>query len=90
MKKLFFIAVLLQGITFSVYFGFWSIKDYVALEQAVALGAPGRHAELRHRINVGFEGVWYLLSNMLVISAVNGLSSCKKGTTSNSNPKEDG
>ena len=37
MKKLFFIAVLLQGITFSVYFGFWSIKDYVALEQEVAL-----------------------------------------------------
>lgn len=78
MKKLFFIALLLQGITFSVYFGFWSIKDYVALEQAVALGEPGRHAELRHRINVGFEGVWYLLSNMLVISAVNGLSSSKK------------
>lgn len=77
MKKLFFIAVLLQGIGFSVYFGVWSIKDYIALEQAVALGVSGRHAELRHRINVGFEGVWYLLSNMLVIGAVNGLSGCK-------------
>lgn len=78
MKKLFFIVVLLQGVTFSLYFGLWSIKDYIALEQAVAIGESARHEELRHRINVGFEGVWYLLSNMLIISAVNGLSSCKK------------
>jgi len=73
MKKLFFFLVLLQGLAFSVYFGAWSVKDYLALEQAVAVGS--QHAEQRHRINVGFEGVWYLLSNMLVISAVNGLSS---------------
>lgn len=76
MKKLFYIAVLIQGLAFSTYFGVWSIKDYIALEQAVALGA--QHAEMRHRINVGFDGVWYLLSNMLVISAVNGLSNSKK------------
>jgi len=73
MKKLFFFLVLLQGLTFSAYFGAWAIYDNLALEQAVA--AKSEHAEMRHRINVGFEGVWYLLSNMLVISAVNGLSS---------------
>jgi uncharacterized membrane protein len=76
MKKLFYTLVLLQGLAFSAYFGAWSIKDYLALEQAVALNA--HHAEMRHRINVGFEGVWYLLSNMLVISAVKGLSSKKE------------
>jgi len=46
--------------------------DYFALEKAVAANA--QHAEMRHRMNVGFEGVWYLLSNMLVIIAVKGLS----------------
>lgn len=76
MKKLFYSAVLIQGIALSTYFGVWSIKDYIALEQAVAVNA--QHAEMRHRINVGFEGVWYLLSNMLVISAVKGLSENKK------------
>ncbi|MCJ7714631.1 hypothetical protein MUO66_09285 [Candidatus Bathyarchaeota archaeon] len=76
MKKLFYSLVLIQGIGLSLYFGAWSIKDYIALEQAVA--AQAQHAEMRHRINVGFEGVWYLLSNMLVISAVKGLSESKK------------
>jgi len=76
MKKLFYSLVLMQGLAFSAYFGVWSLKDYFALEQAVAVGA--QHAEMRHRINVGFDGVWYLLSNMLVISAVKGLSNSKK------------
>jgi len=76
MKKLIFIAALIQGIAFSVYFGAWSIKDYLALEQAVA--AKAEHAEMRHRINVGFEGVWYLLSNMIVLYSIKGLSSSKK------------
>ena len=79
MKKLFYSLVLVQGLSFSVYFGLWSIKDYIALEQAVAAGPVAQHAEMRHRINVGFEGVWYLLSNMLVITAVKGLSESKKG-----------
>ena len=76
MKKLFYGLVLAQGITFSVYFGVWSLMDYFALEKAVAANA--QHAEMRHRMNVGFEGVWYLLSNMLVITAVKGLSESKK------------
>ena len=57
--------VLVQGVAFCIYFGAWSIKYYIALEQAVAAQRP--HEELRHRINVGFEGVWVLLSQFLVI-----------------------
>ena len=76
MKKLVYSLAIIQGLAFSVYFGVWSIKDYVALEHAVAVGA--QNAEMRHRINVGFDGVWYLLSNMLVLSAVKGLSDSKK------------
>jgi len=76
MKKLIYTLALLQGIAFSVYFGAWSIKDYIALEQAVAL--KSEHAEMRHRINVGFEGVWYLLSNFLILYSVKALSESKK------------
>jgi len=76
MKKLIYSLAIVQGLAFSVYFGVWSVKDYIALEQAVAAGA--QHAEIRHRMNVGFEGVWYLLSNMLIISSIKGLSDSKK------------
>jgi len=64
-RKAFYTLILIQGLSFSVYFGYWSIKDYIALEQAVAMKRP--HEELRHRINVGFEGVWFLLSEFLVL-----------------------
>jgi hypothetical protein len=64
-RKAFRSLILVQGIAFCIYFGAWSIKDYIALEQAVAAQRP--HEELRHRINVGFEGVWFLLSQFLVI-----------------------
>ena len=65
LRKAFYSLILVQGLSFSVYFGYWSVKDYIALEQAVALKKP--HEELRHRINVGFEGVWFLLSEFLVL-----------------------
>ena len=70
-RKAFYSLILAQGVLFSVYFGVWSIKDYMALEQAVA--AKRQHEELRHRINVGFEGVWFLLSQYLVIYSVEAL-----------------
>jgi len=54
------------GLSMSMYFGVWSFKDYFALEDAVRLNRP--QIELRHRINVGFEGVWFLLSNFIVIA----------------------
>ena len=70
-RKAFYTLILIQGLSFSVYFGYWSIKDYIALEQAVAMKRP--HEELRHRINVGFEGVWFLLSELLVLYSAGAL-----------------
>lgn len=70
-RKAFYSLILIQGLTFSLYFGAWSIKDYIALEQAVA--AKSEQAELRHRLNVGFEGVWFLLSQFLVLYAAESL-----------------
>lgn len=70
-SKAFYTLILIQGLSFSVYFGYWSIKDYIALEQAVAMKSP--HEELRHRINVGFEGVWFLLSEFLVLYSAEAL-----------------
>jgi hypothetical protein len=70
-RKAFYALILVQGLSFSVYFGYWSVKDYIALEQAVALKRP--HEELRHRINVGFEGVWFLLSEFLVLYSAEAL-----------------
>jgi len=76
MKKLFYSLVLIQGIGFSTVFGVWSLKDYFALEHAVAVGA--QHAEMRHRISNGFDGVWFLLSEMLVLASIKELSSNNK------------
>jgi hypothetical protein len=70
-RKAFYSLILVQGLAFSIYFGVWSLKDYIALEQAVALKRP--HEELRHRINVGFEGVWFLLSQYLVLYSAEAL-----------------
>jgi len=71
LRKAFYSLILVQGLSFSIYFGYWSVKDYIALEQAVALKKP--HEELRHRINVGFEGVWFLLSEFLVLYSAEAL-----------------
>ncbi len=59
---------MIYGLSLSAYFGFWVLKDNAALEGAVKMNKP--QAELRHRINVGFEGVWFLLSNMIVIAGI--------------------
>jgi hypothetical protein len=71
LRKVFYALILVQGLSFSLYFGYWSVKDYIALEQAVAMKRP--HEELRHRINVGFEGVWFLLSEFLVLYSAEAL-----------------
>lgn len=60
--------LIVYGLSMSTYFGWWSFRDYFALEDAVRLKRP--QIELRHRLNVGFDGVWYLLSNIIVISGV--------------------
>ncbi len=82
-RKTFYTLILIHGLSCSVYFGYWSIKDYIALEQAVAMKRP--HEELRHRINVGFEGVWFLLSEFLVLYSAEDLWR----TSANSNEEAD-
>ena len=68
MRKGLGVLLIVYGLTLSTYFGYWGIKDNAALEDAVSLQRP--QIELRHRLNVGFEGVWFLLSNLIVISGI--------------------
>ena len=65
MKKTLGILAMIYGIGMSSYFGWWALRDNAALEAAVRANAPQK--ELRHRINVFAEGVWFLLSNMIVL-----------------------
>ena len=68
MKKNIGILVIVYGIGLSSYFGWWALRDNAALEIAVKANAPQK--EMRHRINVFAEGVWFLLSNVIVIQGV--------------------
>ena len=68
MKKTIGIIATIYGIGLSSYFGWWALKDNVALEVAVTANAPQK--ELRHRINVFAEGTWFLLSNILTLQGV--------------------
>ena len=65
MRKAIGILVIIYGIGMSSYFGWWALRDNAALEVAVRANAPQK--ELRHRINVFAEGVWFLLSNMIAL-----------------------
>ena len=68
MKKTIGIVASVYGIAMSTYFGWWALRDNAALEVAVKANAPQK--ELRHRLNVFAEGVWFLLSNMIVLQGV--------------------
>ena len=68
MKRSIGLVAIIYGIGLSSYFGWWALKDNAALEIAVHANAP--HAELRHRINVTAEGIWFLLSNILILQGV--------------------
>lgn len=68
MKKTVGIIAIIYGIGMSSYFGWWALRDNAALEIAVRANAPQK--EMRHRINVFAEGVWFLLSNMIVLQGV--------------------
>ena len=68
MKKTIGILVIVYGIGLSSYFGWWALRDNAALEIAVKANAP--HKDMRHRINVFAEGVWFLLSNVIVLQGV--------------------
>ena len=68
MKKTIGILAIIYGIGMSSYFGWWALRDNAALEVAVKANTPQK--ELRHRINVFAEGVWFLLSNMIILQGV--------------------
>jgi len=68
MKRTIGLLAIVYGIGLSGYFGWWALKDNAALEAAVRANAP--HAELRHRINVTAEGIWFLLSNLVILQGV--------------------
>ena len=68
MKRTIGLLAIIYGIGLSGYFGWWALKDNAALEAAVRANAP--HAELRHRINVTAEGIWFLLSNLVILQGV--------------------
>jgi hypothetical protein len=76
MKNFFFALVFLYGAGLSYFFGTWTMKDMIALENAVAVGSE--RAEMRHRINVFADGTWFLLSNIMVIASVYGMNATKK------------
>ena len=80
MKKTIGILVIVYGIGLSSYFGWWALRDNAALEVAVRANAPQK--EMRHRINVFAEGVWFLLSNVIVLQGV-GLALEKKQNAGN-------
>ena len=68
MKRTIGLLAVVYGIGLSGYFGWLALKDNAALEAAVRANAP--HAELRHRINVTAEGIWFLLSNLVILQGV--------------------
>jgi hypothetical protein len=68
MKRSIGLVAIIYGIGLSGYFGWWALKDNAALEVAVRANAP--QAELRHRINVTAEGIWFLLSNIVILQGV--------------------
>jgi predicted metalloprotease len=72
MKKVVGKLSVVYGVGLSIYFGSWALRDNAALEVAVKADIPSR--ELRHRINVFSEGVWFLMSNMIVLQGVSMIS----------------
>ncbi len=72
MKKAIGWFAIVYGLGLSIYFGSWALRDNAALEVAVKADIPSR--ELRHRINVFAEGVWFLMSNMIILQGVSMIS----------------
>ena len=76
MKKVVGWFAVVYGVGLSIYFGSWALRDNAALEVAVKADIPER--ELRHRINVFSEGVWFLMSNMIVLQGISMISNDSK------------
>ena len=76
MKNLLLSFSAIYGIGVSVVsaYGIFGV-DLPQLEHAVQVGAT--NAEQRHRLNVGFEGNWLLLGNLITVVSIAGR--CTKG-----------
>ena len=79
MKTFLGTLIVVYGTALSMVFGSYTMVDYDALQGAVARGTE--RTEVRHRQNVGFQGVWFLMSNMMIIQGLSMVSS-KKGRPS--------
>lgn len=69
MPKIVGSVVIVYGIALSILFGTHTLIDYEALQVAATRGSE--RSEMRHRLNVGFEGMWFLMSNILTIQGLN-------------------
>ena len=76
MKKVVGWFAVVYGVGLSIYFGSWALRDNAALEVAVKADIPER--ELRHRINMFSEGVWFLMLNMIVLQGISMISNDSK------------
>ena len=75
MKTFLGTLIVVYGTALSMVFGSYTMVDYDALQGAVARGTE--RTEVRHRQNVGFQGVWFLMSNMMIIQGLSMVSSKK-------------
>ena len=73
MKTFLGTLIVVYGTALSMVFGSYTMVDYDALQGAVARGTE--RTEVRHRQNVGFQGVWFLMSNMMTIQGLSMVSS---------------
>jgi len=76
MKNFFGILIVMYGAALSAVFGAYTLVDYEALQVAATQGSE--RSEVRHRMNVGFEGVWFLMSNVMLIQGLSMATSRKK------------
>ena len=77
------------GFTLSLLFA-WGVffQDMPALEKAVKANAP--HAEMRHRIYVFADGVWFLLANIIGINSLAAMSQAGKKNDQSANEIQPG
>ena len=77
MTRIFMAFSAVYGAALSLLFawGLW-FQDMPALEKAVKTNA--QHAEMRHRINVFADGVWFLLANIIVLNSVAAMNQARR------------
>jgi hypothetical protein len=68
MRKRLGILIFVYGVVLSAIFLLFTMLDYANLIQAVK--GKNEHIEMRHRLNVFAEGVWFLLANLIAISGL--------------------